>query len=192
MENIPNERLETGFTIEESSDKVIKTLGMFWQPSSDSFRFKINLTKPPTTITKRFILSDISKLFDPIGIIAPVVITAKLIMQEVWQINDLGWDEIVPEQIQVKWTNYRNSLQILNHLSVGRRVASGYTNQRYEMHGFSDASERAYGACFYLRTIQEDIITVKRLCSKSRVAPLKSISLPRLELCGALLLAKLI
>ncbi|XP_075210333.1 uncharacterized protein LOC142317664 [Lycorma delicatula] len=98
---------------------------------------------------------------------------------------------MIPEQIQVKWTNYRNSLQILNHLSVDRRVASGNTNQQYELHGFSDASERAYGACFYLRTIQEDI-TVKLLCSKSRVAPLKSISLPRLELCGALLLAKLI
>ena len=192
LQNIPSDQIETGFTVEESGNKAIKTLGIYWQPLSDTFQFKVNLPKPPNIITKRVILSDISRIFDPIGLLSPVIITAKLFMQEIWLIKDIGWDQPVPEALLIKWNQYRLSLRALNQLSIARRVLSGDNKQTHELHGFSDASERAYGACLYIRTIQEDgTAIVNLLCSKSRVAPLKQVSLPRLELCGALLLAQL-
>lgn len=193
LKNIASEHIETDFPVEESGNKTIKTLGMYWQPSNDTFQFKVNLFIPPNIITKRVILSDISRIFDPIGLISPIVITAKLFMQEIWLIKGLGWDHPVPEAILTRWTHYQASLKALNQLTVPRRVLSGGSKHKYEVHGFSDASERAYGACIYIRTIQENgTITVNLLCSKSRVAPLKLISLPRLELCGALLLSQLL
>lgn len=90
LKNIPNEHIETGFIIEESSKQTIKTLGMHWQPLTDTFQFKVNLPELPNIITKRVILSDISRIFDPIGLISPIVITAKLFIQEIWLIKGLG------------------------------------------------------------------------------------------------------
>ncbi|XP_075221334.1 uncharacterized protein LOC142324292 [Lycorma delicatula] len=114
-------------------------------------------------------------------------------MQEIWMNKDLGWDESVPDNIKQKWSAYRQSLISLNQLTVDRRVLSGNKGQRFEIHGFSDASEKAFGACIYIRTIEsDDSISVKLLCSKSQVAPIKSVSLPRLELWGARLVAELL
>jgi hypothetical protein len=81
----------------------------------------------------------------------------------------------------------------LNQLEIPRQVTSNQNPIGFELHGFCDASERAYGACIYIRSLNTATPHQTRLlCAKSRVAPLKTITLPRLELCGALLLSKLI
>ncbi|XP_075235545.1 uncharacterized protein LOC142332815 [Lycorma delicatula] len=80
LKNVPKEHLELGFVIEDSESKAIKTLGIYWQPTTDTFRFKVNLQDPPNVVTKRVILSDISRLFDPLGNISPIIITAKLLI----------------------------------------------------------------------------------------------------------------
>ncbi|XP_076392695.1 uncharacterized protein LOC105663902 [Megachile rotundata] len=139
-------------------------------------------------ITKRSVLSEISQIFDPLGLIGPVIVKAQLLMQELWQLQ-VSWDESLPQDIHTRWDSFRNELRDLVSLAIPRRVV-GNIKQTIELHGFSDAYEKAYGAAVYLRTrMDTGSWQTQLLCAKSRVAPLKATSLPRLELCGALLLA---
>lgn len=103
MKNISKEQIESGFVIEDN--KAINTLGLYWQPSTDTFRFIVNLPDPPKVVTKHDILSDITQLFDPIGIVSPIVITAKLLIKEIWLIKDLDWDQRIPDTLHIKWNN---------------------------------------------------------------------------------------
>lgn len=135
-------------------------------------------------------LSASSKIFDPLGLLEPITLTAKVLIQRVCQLN-LAWDETVPMDIHTTWSQYESQLNMIRRFRIPRYVACKDASKT-QLHGFSDVSEKAYGACVYLRvTSPQGQNLVRLLCSKSRVAPLKTISLPRLELCGALLLAQL-
>lgn len=168
-----------------------KTLGLLWDSNLDILKYAISINKTASrTVTKRTILSSIAQIFDPLGLIAPITIKAKLILQQLWQLK-IDWDDEVPDDLSEVWSNFMNNIQHINDLNIERSIISN--KQRIELHGFSDASEAAYGACLYIRSTSETgQHTVRLLCAKSKVAPLKIISLPRLELCGALLLAQLI
>ncbi|XP_011858105.1 PREDICTED: uncharacterized protein LOC105555687 [Vollenhovia emeryi] len=159
----------------------------------DQFQFSsLTPLDPLETITKRSILSKISLIFDPLGLLGPVTLTAKIIMQDLWRLG-LDWDESIPLELHTKWKRYEVELPELRQINVPRRVIPFERHTRLEIHGFSDASESGYGACIYLRATSLDgNHSVRLLCSKNRVAPLKAISIPRLELCGALLLAQLV
>lgn len=166
-----------------------KTLGLFWSRQSDSLMFSISPSTAKTS-TKRSILSGISRIFDPLGLLGPCVIIAKVILQELWSLK-LSWDESVPISLHSKWDKFQAECRDLNALKVPRRVVCDTWN-RFELHGFCDASVNAYGACVYVRSINHDgNIQTSLLCSKTRVAPLKALSIPRLELCAAALLVKL-
>jgi len=113
-------------------------------------------------------------------------------MQDLWRLR-IDWDESIPLDLLTRWQRYENELQDLRDISIPRRVISLDQPIYLEMHGFSDASEIACGACIYMRaTSPNGEHSTHLLCSKSRVAPLKSISIPRLELCAAVLLAQLV
>ena len=166
-----------------------KILGLLWLTGTDELHYAVKRDLS-TRITKHVILSEIAQIFDPLGLIGPVVTKAKLVMQQLWQLK-VGWDESLSQDVHTHWSTFRAELNFIRSLVIPRRVMCNDSRQ-VELHGFSDASEKAYGACIYLRTLsQQGAWTVRLLCSKSRVAPLKSVSLPRLELCGALLLAQL-
>ncbi|XP_076660338.1 uncharacterized protein LOC143363666 [Halictus rubicundus] len=170
-------------------DSTVKTLGISWDPKMDAISYTVNVT-PRNTYTKRIILSTIAKIFDPLGLLGPITIIAKILVQRLWQLK-VDWDESLPMAIQTEWSNYQEQLRLLENLRFERHVSQS-SIQRLEIHGFCDASERAYGACIYIRSIDSSGTTkVQLLCAKSRVAPLKTISLARLELCGANLLASL-
>ncbi|CAK9800717.1 hypothetical protein ANTPLA_LOCUS7241 [Anthophora plagiata] len=171
-----------------SAENESKILGLYWSSVRDELYFRV--TSPlQNRITKRIILSEIAQIFDPLGLIGPAITRAKLIMQQLWQIKT-GWDESVSQELSTQWSAYRQELSHLGELKIPRRAL--HSAKRIELHGFADASEKAYGACVYLRSsIGSGKWETRILCSKSRVAPLKVISLPRLELCGALLLARL-
>ncbi|XP_071581395.1 uncharacterized protein [Temnothorax nylanderi] len=112
-------------------------------------------------------------------------------MQDLWRLK-LNWDESIPLALNTKWKQYESELQELRNISIPRRVITVEQPTRLEIHGFSDASEVGYGACIYLRsTSATGEHFTNLLCSKSRVAPLKSLSLARLKLSAALLLAQL-
>lgn len=171
----------------------MKTLGLIWNPRTDSFQFSFSKQIQGDVVTKRTILSAISSVFDPLGLIGPVIVIEKLLMQKLW-IQQRGWDQEVPEPLRSEWLTLQTSLHLLTDLKIPRcLVSKEQIVCKFEIHGFSDASETAYGACVYLKsTDTSGNIKVILITSKSRVAPLRKISLPRLELCGALLLAELI
>lgn len=184
--NNPNDNL-TVLTFSEHEN--CKTLGVTWNSNKDVIQFAIRsaesmIVKP----TKRNILSIISAIFDPLGLVGPVIVSAKLIIQSMWE-SGLGWDETISVHLQTIWSELRQDLHLLNKLNIPRHVIA-CNMVRIELHGFSDASERAYGACLYLRTIDIDNrVTTNLLIAKSKVAPL---TLPRLELCAAYLLTNVV
>ncbi|XP_078051526.1 uncharacterized protein LOC144477665 [Augochlora pura] len=171
-------------------DATVKTLGVSWNARNDHIIYTVN-PNIDTRVTKRRILSTIAKIFDPLGLLAPVITTAKILMQQLWKLQ-LTWDESLPASIHAEWTNYTKELPQVNQTSFERHVRQP-TFRTIELHGFCDASERAYGACLYVRSIDKHgRIKTTLLCAKSRVAPLKIVSLVRLELCGAVLLTSLL
>ncbi|CAL8137402.1 unnamed protein product [Orchesella dallaii] len=111
-------------------------------------------------------------------------------MQEIWTLK-FGWDEPLPTEIQQQWKDYCSQLQDIRKVIIPRCITVS-SSARYEIHGFCDASERAYGVVLYLRAIGNDgQIKVSFITSKAKVAPLKQVTLARLELIGAVMLSKL-
>ncbi|XP_018359071.1 PREDICTED: uncharacterized protein LOC108758564 [Trachymyrmex cornetzi] len=142
-------------------------------------------------VTKRQLLSLISKIYDPLGLIGPILVIAKQLMQRVWK-EQLDWDEELPDHLHKEWLRYHSAINSAQTLVVPRNVNPGNASMDIEVHIFCDASEKSYGACAYAcHQGREGSIAIQLMCSKSRVAPLKSITLPRLELNAAHLAAKL-
>lgn len=183
-----------------NDNEEIKVLGTEWHPTQDVFQFSSSKIEHSTknTVTKRTLLSESSKLFDPLGLASPIVIRAKFIMQKVWQ-EKLAWDEAVPSSINAEWLPLRQDFLALKNISVPRHLSTSQQETSIIYHGFADASLKGYGACIYVTTPREAVDsndhqnrTSRLVCSKSRVAPLKVQTLPRLELAAALLLVKLL
>ncbi|XP_065083404.1 uncharacterized protein LOC135705559 [Ochlerotatus camptorhynchus] len=198
LQNIPAELREDRNLLElDSSSTPVKTLGLLWQPVEDVFRFKIPAWSHDTPITKRLVLSEAARLFDPLGLVGPIVLRSKLFMQELWR-TKVSWDNPLNDHQQQFWNSFRSDLEVLDSFTVPRWAAPCLDLANVELHGFSDASESAYGACIYIRTMSSSgNVSVHLLTAKSKVAPKgtekldPTIRLPRLELCGALLLSHL-
>ncbi|XP_037957528.1 uncharacterized protein LOC119687322 [Teleopsis dalmanni] len=169
---------------------ITSTLGIKWDSNQDQFLFSYNPSKTYTSLTKRSILSISSSIFDPMGLIAPIIIKSRVLLQDLW-IMKIDWDTVVPQQIGIKFENFINDLNNLKSIKIPRYVLqTDIINM--QLHGFCDASIRAYGCCFYVRVCnQQGHISVNLLTARSRVAPVKKRTLPQLELCGALILAQL-
>ena len=123
---------------------------MYWKAREDSFIYSIKTPELTKRITKRLILSEIAKLFDPLGLLGPVILYAKLIMQDLWQ-SKVTWDESVPSSIHYKWIHFCSRLELINDITISRNVSLNQVKGT-ELHGFCDASEKGYGACLYVRT----------------------------------------
>lgn len=178
-------------TFEIKLDKVIKILGLSWDREDDKFKFKVELPEKPKTITKRNVLSEVARLFDPFGWLSPAIVKAKILIQRLWLCTS-GWDEQLPENLQEEWVSFRKQLNELKNIHIDRWLFTHPDNEQVELHGFADASASAYAAVLYVKTIQNNEVHVTILESKTKVAPLKQISIARLELCAAVLLAKLL
>ncbi|XP_072380933.1 uncharacterized protein [Diabrotica undecimpunctata] len=179
-------------TLNLGSKENAKTLGIFWSSSSDvlTYNSEVLVDSSYKTVTKRLILSSVSQFFDPLGLLSPCVIIAKILLQKLWM-ERLSWDESVPAYIHTIWVNLRDELNNINNFTIPRHVRC-INPVLTELHTFCDASEKAYGACAYIRTIDlQGNIHVHLLCAKSKVSPIKALTIPRLELCGALIAAKL-
>lgn len=185
LDGIPLEDRETKSLLSFGDiEQSVKTLGIHWSPLDDNFHFQINVNNL-TEYTKRTMLSNIAKIFDPLGWLSPCTIIAKLMIQKLW-IKQQEWDEPISEELRKEWSKLSETLPCLQEIKLPRWIGTLQTI-KVELHGFSDASEKAYAAVIYVRS--DDVINV--LFAKTKVAPLKRVSLPRLELCAAHLLAKL-
>ena len=169
-----------------------RALGVRWNFSEDTFSFDIIPKDKPTN--RRGLLSIISSVYDPLGFVSPCILPAKAILQELCR-RGLGWDDEIPETERVKWTTWLNELPKLEQFFIPRsfKLPDEFGEiKRYELHHFSDASITGYGAVSYLRQIYA---TGKVHCSlvmaKSRLAPLKAMTIPRMELSAAVLATRL-
>lgn len=173
--------------IKTSENEVTKTLGMSWNPTQDHFLFRFDL--PDISIpTKRSILSIVAKIFDLLGLLSPIVIRCKILLQEMW-VQNIGWDEPLNSNLINLWLQIKQDLSYIHNIEVPRYVLTA-ENTLGEIHGFADASQRAYGCCIYYRVFIDGSYKTTLLIAKSKVAPIKAQSLPRLELCAAVLLSK--
>ncbi|KAB0796731.1 hypothetical protein PPYR_10792, partial [Photinus pyralis] len=118
-----------------------KTLGMLWNACNDSIQFSIN-DNLNNQISKRTILSTTCQIFDPLGLLGPIIIISKIIIQKLWQLK-LEWDQPIPNSISTDWVKFRSELSVLNTLNIARHVVTPDALS-IEMHGFADASEKAY------------------------------------------------
>ncbi|XP_063381909.1 uncharacterized protein LOC134668358 [Cydia fagiglandana] len=161
-----------------------KTLGLSWQPGSDELCFPVGQCSLIGD-TKRDLLSIVAQIFDPTGVLAPCVILMKMLLQTLWR-QKLSWDQKLTPEISKLWEDIAHDLPCLNDIRIPRLVLCE-SYEEVECHIFTDASERAYGACLYLRSINgKGDVLVRLLLAKSRVAPIKPTTIPRLELSGAL------
>lgn len=169
---------------------VERALGILWCIESDTFQFKIILKERP--LTRRGILSSVGCLYDPLGLIAPVVLLGKQILQQMCA-DKANWDDPLPEYLKDKWKRWRETLDSLSTLKINRHLKPNDfgTICQVEMHHFSDASYTGYGQCSYVRLINhENQVHCALLMGKSRVVPLKRVTIPRLELMAAVLSVK--
>lgn len=186
MERIPENQKEGA----ASEDGCISTLGLRWHHSCDKLSFKANTKDSSSKITKRAILSQITAIYDPLGLLAPITIYNKILMQQIWR-EKTDWDDSVSTEIASKWNAFKQQIGIVEKIKVNRWI--NYTQGAWvELHAFGDASEAAMGACVYMKTIQDNEVHVNLIAAKTKVAPIKKITLPKLELCAAVLVCKLV
>lgn len=175
--------------VEFSPESYFKILGLKWLPAEDMFTFSVNVQL--RECTKRNILSTIARLWDLMGYVAPVTLLAKLIIKSLW-IDNVDWDDTPPQAIVSLWRQFESELPALEAIRIPRHVGAA-ANCVVTVLGFADASEKAYGGVVYLHVYfpDEDRFVISLMCAKSRVAPLRNVTLARLELCGSMILAKL-
>ena len=191
LEAIPTELLEpmpVKAMIDCHSSTYPKALGLVWDSVSDTMATDVSHSGKPAH-TKKEILSDTSKTFDILGWITPAILPMKVLFQELWQLK-VGWDDELPQEYLQRHQKWRDELPLLSNISLPRSYFLMEECLTVQLHGFSDASEKAYGAVVYVRaTYKNHSPTCRLVTAKSKVAPLKQRTVPELELCGAVLLA---
>ena len=204
-----NKVLEDRSNSKESSELRIfqgqveeKLLGLQWNTKTDAFSFNVkgNTLKPTNIkefsenkpqLTKRTVLSRIAKIYDPIGFAAAIIIRAKMSMQQLWEMG-CDWDQALPPEICQKWIELFKELEELNGVTFPRCLFPVDAVRFAMLCVFSDASRQAFGACAYVRWLTNNgRYEARFVAAKSRVAPLKELTIPGLELQAAVLAARL-
>ena len=170
---------------------VERALGVHWSIENDCFGFRITLKDKP--VTRRGILSTVSSIYDPLGFASPFLLQGKLILQQLCA-DQKGWDDELSSEQRMSWEKWRTNLPKLESIKVNRCIKpSGFGNvTKVSLNHFSDASEIAYGQVSYICVENTDgMISTTFLMGKSRVAPMKQTTIPRLELTAALVSARI-
>jgi hypothetical protein len=170
--------------LQECEMPIDRALGLTWDSNSD--RLQIAAKSKDAVFTKRGLLSYICTLYDPLGIICPYILIAKNLFQQLCK-RKAGWDDLLDQKEAKVFKNWLNVLNLAREIGIDRPLPTGRTA---EIHHFCDASDMAYGAVSYLRIVENETVHVSFLFAKSRLAPLKKMTIPRLELTSAVLAAK--
>eukprot|EP00112_Aurelia_sp_Birch-Aquarium-sp1_P020087 Seg509.12 transcript_id=Seg509.12/GoldUCD/mRNA.D3Y31 product="hypothetical protein" protein_id=Seg509.12/GoldUCD/D3Y31 len=184
------ETLNAGQEPEKGNTKV---LGLIWDVNKDDL--EIDLTKmsneDSNKVTKRSLLSSLAKVFDPLVLVSPVTLMGKILFQELCT-DKTDWDEELPAKKRERWETLLRDAQAVKSVTVPRTLHEPEGSKvKYSLHGFGDASTKAYSAVVYLVAETETGKYSRLICSKTRIAPLKGLTIPRLELMSALILATL-
>ena len=179
-------------SIEDQTEKV---LGMYWCTKADSFTFSLKYNKVDPLIlkgkrapTKREILRTLMSVFDPLGLISHFLVYVKILLQQIWRAK-IDWDESIPNDMFKKWMIWVNALPQIEKVKIPRCYLQRKVtaNISVQLHIFVDASEEAYAAAGYFRFQDNEGIVTSLVCAKTKVAPQKPLSIPRLELQAAVL-----
>eukprot|EP00794_Sanderia_malayensis_P012189 gene12189-biopygen9725 len=180
--------------VEKASDSKTKVLGLIWDSCKDNLEFKLSKVSNASNEqpTKRGILSTLGTIFDPLGIISPISVIVKVLFQELCM-SKLSWDDAVPREKAAIWDSWLEDLSQVNTVTLSRCIFDLNKGEilRCHLHGFGDASKKAYCAVVYMVYETSTGTYTTLLCSKTRVAPLKELTIPRLELLSARILAVL-
>ena len=177
--------------LDKVNPPIQRTLGLKWGAEKDEFIFKVTLRDRPNA--RRGTLSTTSSVYDSLGLVAPVVLTAKELLQDVCK-KKLGWDDPIIDEDGERWEKWKSQLASLSRVSLGRCIKPLYFGDLKfsELHNVEDALHIACGAVSYLRMVDvEDKIHCTFLTGKSRLAHLKPMTVPRLELFAAVLAVQL-
>ncbi|XP_055604358.1 uncharacterized protein LOC129752608 [Uranotaenia lowii] len=185
-----------------TEEKVARVLGMLWRPSTDELGFSTQMSvevrellRTESRPTKRQILRCVMTLFDPLGLLAPFLIHGKVLIQDLWRAGS-GWDEAVNDAVFERWLEWTRMIDFIDNVRLARCYFSDARVETYknaEIHIFVDASEVAYSCAAYIRIIRPDGTAECQLVSgKAKVAPLKPMSIPRLELQSCVLGTRLL
>eukprot|EP00102_Acyrthosiphon_pisum_P015224 XP_008185677.1 PREDICTED: uncharacterized protein LOC103310152 [Acyrthosiphon pisum] len=193
LKNIPVEDQTTVISFDQKDECVVKLLGLHWDPRSDTFTYHSRSFK--ASPTKRSVLSAIAQMYDPLGLLAPIIFWAKCFMQTLWK-SGYTWDQPISNELSSSWKTFSSELPSVASLKIPRYIPIDQSCH-VQLLGFSDASKKGFAVVVYIRLeYPSKSSTVHLITAKSKVAPLKSgnidesLSIPRLELCGALLLAQ--
>ena len=194
LETIPicdRKKVTAECSLKNQSIPIETTLGILWNIDEDVFTFKVELKEKPNT--RRGMLSTLSTIYDPLGFVAPFILQGRKILQHLCHENQ-KWDQTVNRSIQDSWEDWKTDVQQLKEVKINRCFLGKDCEKikHCSLHHFSDASETGYGQVTYIRTVdQNDKINCNIVMAKSRVAPLKFVSVPRLELTAATLAVKI-
>ncbi|XP_070067097.1 uncharacterized protein [Drosophila virilis] len=166
-----------------------KILGMCWQPATDDFKFNMKYHKVPRCVlnleripTKREFLSLIMSTFDPLGFLSCLMITGKLLMREIWRRN-VQWDEPLPDEIARAFSKWFQDMNNVEGFRSSRHYFGPTPVRAIQLHVFVNASQSAFAAVTYLRvTYDNNDVRVCFVCARTKCAPMKTMSIPRLEL----------
>ena len=184
LASIPEELRETEpLQLGSGADGCPKALGVHWQTTSDIFYIA---TPPPLEAehpTKRQIASQMAKVFDVLGWFAPVTVKSKHLIQQLWK-RQIDWDKPIPGDLLDDWNKWNKELPSISKHPIERKLVSTQTTVlEIQLHGYSDASQMAYGAVVYARHLHDNaMVTIALVTAKSKIAPVKELSVPHLEL----------
>ena len=168
-------------------------LGLKWNQRSDTLVVSRGVNRSVTEpVTQRLVLSRVASIFDPIGLVAPYTIKARLMLKEVWRLHDQQWDEVLSEELTEEFLHWSKALPEVSTLELQRCYFSEPV-ESHELHVFGDSSKEVFAAVAFLRARQKSDGSTQLACviRKGRVAPMKSLTIPKLELQAALLASRL-
>lgn len=190
-DSIPAEVREDSDCSQHIPSLAPKALGVHWSATSDQLHISTPVISSTENVTKRTISSGLAQVFDVLGHFSPVLLKAKYLFQRSW-IKGSSWDDPVPDDIRKEWLQWTEQLPAISSHPIQRcYFLSTKSVESTQLHGFSDASQHGYAGAVYLRmTYTDGSIDSVLLYARTKVAPVKVLTIPRLELSGALLLAK--
>ncbi|XP_072947702.1 uncharacterized protein [Epargyreus clarus] len=199
LASIPDTKKSKNVNVQLTTHQSEKTLGLRWNPSEDTIGFNTDIKRVPTEVkcqqrapTKREALSAVMSIYDPLGLVSQYTITGKILLQQLW-VKKVGWDEELPREEAEEFQQWVAGLQDISNLALPRCYSRDMTpSSELQLHIFNDASEQAYATTAYWRITHKDgTVEVVQVMGKAKVAPLKLLTIPRLELQAALIGARM-